>query len=265
MTVKHPPVFFTIAAVRHEPILALGGFIPEIQDKLRRKGFSGPTDTADITTNIRDQSRGEFKSFTIFNPERTEACTFNEEGIYAFHTSAYESRSALFASFRTGLEILHSVVTLKTVNRVGARMLDLIRPSDYGKQMADFVDPHLLGFNGLGCTKDWSRGPSSLDEKFFDGDAEVLAKFACIPDGFGIHADLFSVISRHLLLEFVTNSPGEVHGILDIDSGTQMSRTNTGREYDVERIMAELEDHKNRISRVFRATVKPEALAAWGV
>lgn len=273
MSDKHPPVFFTIAAIRHEPLAALVTYMPAIQDDLRKRGYSGPFESSTISVQqVGDVSFSpparptiEQKKFTVFTPDRASAFTFNDEGIFAYHTTTYSTREALFAQFKMGLEVLHAHVQLQTVTRVGIRMLDLVRPSDSGHTMNDYLHPSLLGFRSISCTEEWVPGVSTMEHHFVDGDAEVVAKFDCLPDGFGIHADLFATVKGHVLPAHVTDYPGVFHGILDIDSGTRTHQELERRPFHQETVMAELGSHKDRISQMFRSAVTSLALSEWGL
>ncbi len=46
---KNAPVYFTIAQVRHNPVLRLGAYADEIQDRMRKAGY--PDFTVKITKN----------------------------------------------------------------------------------------------------------------------------------------------------------------------------------------------------------------------
>lgn len=262
MTHKKAPVFFTIAALTHEPILALAEYWPKIQEDLRKKGYSGPIENSSINVQVDQQPQQTIAVFSAFNPERTKALSFANQGLFAYHTSAYTTRADLFAAFKEGLEVLHQHVKLSTYDRVGVRMLDLIRPSDTGHELSDYVQPALMGFRGLSHSNDWQQGTATLHQVFVDGDAEVTARFDCLPDRFGIQADLFNSIKGHALPSSLTSQSGTLHGILDIDSG---SHNQPGRSFELEEVMAELKGHKDRISKVFYESVSAEALKLWGL
>ncbi len=270
---KRPPVFFTIAAIKHEPMAALAAYMPAIQDDLRKRGYAGPFVTSTISIEpIGDDaiasptpSPPAQKTFTLFSQDRTSAFTFNDQGIFAHHTTKYAARKVLFEQFRMGLELFHRHVELQTVLRVGVRMLDLIRPADSSHVMSDYVHSSLLGFQSIDCAKAWTPGMSTMDFRFVDGDAEVIAKFDCLPDGFGIQSDLFATLKGHALPTHVTGHPGLMHGILDIDAATRSLPSDVSRPFDIETIMVELGTHKDRISKLFRAAVTPLALSEWGL
>lgn len=271
---KRPPVFFTIAAIRHEPIIALKNHIPDLQDALRKKGYSGQflesettarAETLQINDAATPVSFHAERMYQVFTPDRMQAFTFNDNGVFAYHTTDYISREALFAQFRVGLEVLHEAVKLQQLTRVGIRMLDLIRPSDIpGRAIEDYLSPGLFGFRTLSETKAWTPTTTLLLQQFFDDDAEVTARFDLLPEGFGISTELYPTIRGHALKPHLTDQPGKAHGILDIDSGTKQS-ANTAASFQVDHVMRALGQHKDRISALFRAAVTPVALGDWGL
>ncbi|MEO6969030.1 MAG: TIGR04255 family protein [Rhodanobacteraceae bacterium] len=272
MTDKRPPVFLTIAAVTHEPLKALGGYIPQIQDSLRKLGYSGQLQESTLSHLENPllvalpagmKPAAVENTYSVFTADTRSAFTFNDQGIFAYHTTAYTTRAALFKQVRMGLEIFHQHVQLQTLRRVGARMLDLIRPSDSGHTVASYVAPSFRGFEAISATEGWATGLSTFEQRFSDGDAEVIAKFDCLPDGFGLRADIMSTMQGHALPPHLTSVPGVLHAILDIDSGTRASIE--PRAFSIDAVMDELGGHKDRISRLFRASVTPLALSEWGL
>jgi len=262
---KNPPVFFTVAAVKHEPLLLLEEFFPKIQDQLRRDGYAGPVRKEILKLQVGDAAEAEQKAYSVFTPDNSSAFTFNDQGIFSYHTTAYASKDALFTEFRRGLDVLKEIAAVSTVTRVGVRMLDLIRPSDTDHQLKDYLDTSLLGFSGLKEASSWTSGVSGIEHRFTDGNAEVIARLACFPDSFGLPADVFGSLNGHTLNASVTGKSGVLHCILDIDSGTRTAQDSSGGIFDRDAIMAELGTHKARISKLFRSAVSPFALKTWGL
>jgi len=263
---KHPPVFFAIVGVRHEPLLALKETFPRIQDALRRNGFSGSVfrETADIST-VDEGTNQILNTFAVFNAQSTRGFTFNDQGTFSYHTTEYTNREDLFSAFALGLGILDRELSLQTLIRVGVRMVDLIRPSDWGLTLEQMVDPRLLGFRGLPCAGAMKPGMATMEQRFVSDDAELITKFDCLPDGFGIQADLYPVLRNHTLPATVTSTTGVLHGLLDIDSGTRSGKEVAPRKFSQDAILDELVGHNDRISEAFRAAVTPLALKTWGL
>jgi uncharacterized protein (TIGR04255 family) len=104
---KQPPVFFTVAAIRHEPIAALSDYMPSLQDALRKKGYSGEFFSQEVRTEgfqVNDVEKPATshaqRMYQVFTPDRLQAFTFNDKGVFAYHTSDYISRDAMFEQFR---------------------------------------------------------------------------------------------------------------------------------------------------------------------
>lgn len=256
-----PPVFLTIAAVHHEPIMAIAEHFPTIQDRLRRRGWAG-----DVEQMTLDQPGGQgpaliHNAFVLRDLEGTSALTFNSAGVFACHTVAYKNREAFMVQFREGLETLREVVELTTMRRVGMRMLDLVRPAEAGVDMAAFIAPTLLGFQGLTGVNAWQSLGGGMEHRFTDGDATVTMRFDRHPTRFAIRPDMANALSDMPVPDWVVGGEGMEHGVLDIDSGS----TFKARSFDLDAIMAELAAHKRRLRLAFDAAVTPSALAYWGL
>lgn len=260
MPTKQPPVFFTIAAIKHEPLALLSTFMPAIQDDLRKVGYGGRFVDAEITAQQDGVGTRKERLFQVFTPDQMSAFSFNDSGFFAYHTTAYTNRKALFQQFRIGLDVLHSRANLKTLMRVGVRMLDLLRPSDHDRNFADYLVSSLHGFRGIDCTNSWVEGIGSLEQKFGDGNAEITARFQHLPSGLGFPAELYPTIQFHAFQPHVIERPNAAHGILDIDCGSTLAQV-----FDAELAMKELARHKDRISMVFKKSVTDVALLDWGL
>jgi len=49
---KNAPVYFTIAQVRHNPILSMGNYLPQIQESMRKAGYPDFERRVAITLNL---------------------------------------------------------------------------------------------------------------------------------------------------------------------------------------------------------------------
>jgi uncharacterized protein (TIGR04255 family) len=267
-----PPVFLTFAVVRHEPLARLDKYIPDVQDALRKRGFNGPMMNIEARQQtspslaIAPTSPGSEvveRRYRIFTPDLRSAFTFSDQGVFAYHTTVYTTRTDLFLRVRMGLDLFHDIVQLQQINRVGIRMLDLIRPSDTGQELSHFVQPGLLGFRGIECPQGGIPLISSMEQSFRGETWEARARFDCLPDSFGLNSSLIFDIQGFQLPEHVVQGGRVLHGVLDTDSGTIGS--NAVHAFDIDRVMTELAEHKTRISQLFRSAVTLNALKAWGL
>ncbi|MGA7297977.1 MAG: hypothetical protein WBW92_10780, partial [Rhodanobacteraceae bacterium] len=88
MSVCQPPVFFTLVVVKHEPLAKLDKYIPDIQDALRKRGFTGqmmrfemanrahPSLSMSPVTPAEDNL--DERRYRIFTADRRCAFTFND-------------------------------------------------------------------------------------------------------------------------------------------------------------------------------------------
>ena len=108
MTDKKAPVFFTIAALRHEPVAAFESlYWPKVHDELRKKGYAGNVEVEDSSIQLHfgpevPQTETRNRTWTVFTPDRQHAYSFNDGGIFSFHTSDYTTRTDLFAEDLSG-------------------------------------------------------------------------------------------------------------------------------------------------------------------
>lgn len=273
MPASQPPVFFTLVVVRHEPLAKLDKYLPDVQDALRRKGFSGQM----VKIEQRLQTQANLAApptnsaadilethYRIFTADQRSAFTFNDHGSFSYATTAYTDRAALFNQVHMGLKLFNGIVQIQQFYRVGIRMLDLIRPSDTKHELSEMVQPSLLGFRGIEFSQTGNPTISSMEQAFIGEAWEARARLDCLPDVFGLNSNLLIDIQGFQFPEQVVRPNRGLHGILDIDSGTRSTLDNV-HAFDLERVMAELTEHKNRISELFRSSVTLTALKAWGL
>lgn len=130
---KNPPVYFTVAQVRFNPILKLDEFLPAVQEAFRHLRYSDflvhPTPV--IKTSVQDgkvvpsvqvQSR-----FSFGNAAKTHSFLLDEASL-TLQSTAYGTFEDFSDRFLAGLELLHRIVDLDFIARVGLRYLDHVRP-----------------------------------------------------------------------------------------------------------------------------------------
>lgn len=268
-----PPVFFTLVVVRHEPLARLDRYMPDVQEALRKSGFTGQMMKIESKPTIplgRSILAGESDSATaeklyrIFTADQRSAYSFNDKGAFAYHTTEYTNRANLFERVRSGLDLFHGIVHLEQLNRVSVRMLDLIRPSDTRNELHEFLQPSLLGFRGINCAQAGQPTISSMEQRFRGETWEASARFDCLPDSFGFNSNLIFDVQGFQFPDHVVKGDRVLHGVLDTDSGTS-GASSAMRAFEIDDVMAELAEHKTRISELFRAAVTPIAMRAWGL
>src|SRR5882762_5816637 len=146
LRLRYSPLVYVIGQVRISPVVAIEKYIPEIQEQLRHKGFprfvKGQIQeirfAIDAAPKMSVVDRYEFQ-----NKESTSGIALATDSI-SLHTSKYEVYEKFEETFSTALTIIHQVVSLSLVERMGLRYIDLIR-LNAGEQFSDYLQPGLLG------------------------------------------------------------------------------------------------------------------------
>ena len=134
---KNAPVYFTIAQVRHNPVLRLDAYAPDIQDRMRKAGFPDFKQGISIAFTLMSGVGGgsppkapevqRVERLMFFNTESTKGFIV-EQNALSFHTTEYDTFEKLADEFMKGLSIVHECVTLAHTERMGLRYLDAIVP-----------------------------------------------------------------------------------------------------------------------------------------
>jgi len=148
---KNAPVYFALAQVRFNAVLALDQYIPTIQDNLRRAGYpdfeksfmaainvnTGPGQGQPVPI-LQPQSR-----FHFLNEARTAGFVLDQASI-AFETTDYDVFESFSEEFIKGVNIVHTAAELNYSERLGIRFLDAVWPKPEEK-IAQYLVPSVLG------------------------------------------------------------------------------------------------------------------------
>ena len=125
---RHAPVYFTIVQVRFNPIMALDDYAPKIQDRMRREGFPDLQKSMLATFNLNVVSGetapaqvpvAQTARYIFANMTKTAGFIL-DQGSLSFQTTDYDVFSTFSETFVAGLKIVHDVVGLGYVDRIGS-------------------------------------------------------------------------------------------------------------------------------------------------
>src|SRR5262245_28859987 len=254
LQLRYSPLVYVIGQVRISPVIAIDKYIPEIQEQLRHNGFPrfGKGQMQEIrfemnaAPKVHTMDRYEFQ-----NKEGTSGIVLATDFI-ALHTSTYEVYEKFEETLRVALAIIHRVVSLSLVERLGLRYIDLIRLGA-GEKFSDYLQPGLLGLKNakLGVTKSLSRFE-------FVGTTEVgklVIRYSQSDNGTFLPADLMPSPLKHE----VEVPPGEVVSFLDLDHFSEQSH-----DFEVLSVLELLGRLHDNLDRAFRSAVTETALQKWG-
>lgn len=146
------PVFYTLAQVQFNPIAQMSDYVAKLQEHLRRSGFPDfrAENQFELTIRRLDEAEPDVKptqhmrwSFT--NTQRTEGYLLLSNAL-VFHTTTYDTFADFLKKTRSGLELVHKIVELAYVERIGLRYLDAVTPIG-NDPLKEYLNPSLLGFS----------------------------------------------------------------------------------------------------------------------
>jgi uncharacterized protein (TIGR04255 family) len=147
---KIAPVYYALAQVRFNAVLALDQYVSAIQDNLRRAGYPDFEKSFMATVNLnlgagpgqvpamQPQARYQF-----LNEGRTAGFLLDQASL-VFQTTAYDTFGPFSAECVKGLNIVHGAAELNYSERVGIRFLDAVCPQPEEK-ISQYLAPSLLG------------------------------------------------------------------------------------------------------------------------
>jgi uncharacterized protein (TIGR04255 family) len=145
------PVYYALAQVRFNAVLALDQYIAPIQDSLRKAGYPDFEKSFMATINVnlgagpgqvvpamQPQAR-----FQFLNEGRTAGFLLDQSTI-TFQTTDYDTFESFSAACLKGLNIVHGAADLEYSERIGIRYLDAVCPKS-GEKISQYLAPSLLG------------------------------------------------------------------------------------------------------------------------
>ena len=256
------PIYLVLAEVRFSPVLTLEGYVPAIQEKLRRNGFPDfqrrvsqqlvfstqpNADSTQVAPNFASQT-----SYVFADIERQQIITLGT-GSLSFQTSGYENFQTFSQAFLEILGFIHEIISIDFFEHVGIRYLDAIKPNQANHFGEDLV-PEAFGISHFMEGKLRHSYSETLLE---DGFERIFARVYIQNGILAIPADLFG-FTPQFPQRF--SSINGLHAILDNDAAY------TRREiFSLEKIADILGRIKARTSGSFKKMVTPAALQKWGI
>lgn len=264
---KSAPVYFTIAQVRHNPILSMGNYLPQIQERMRKAGYPDFERRVTIALNLvaaapnaesnhpkeSMPSAQQVERYVFFNADRTRNFLV-EAGALSFQTTDYGSFETFSEEFFEGMTIVHDVVSLAYAERVGIRYLDAVVPKEGEKGLPKYLIPQVLGL--AKTLPDKINVTLSFTETHFQArTGRVLARTIIQNGPLGFPLDL-QPVGMALASKFA--GVKGVHAILDTDASYEVRQ-----DFDMAKLLECLKGLHDDIRVAFDATVTPHALKTW--
>lgn len=261
---RNAPVYFVIAQARHNPVLRLAAYVPEIQDRMRKAGYPDHQSRPGLAVELNALGPDGQSDVKPLVPKVVERHLFLstdgtrgfivEPGALSYQTTEYDTFDPFLEEFMTGLAIVHETIKLDYTERLGIRYLDAVVPSGDGDELSRYLTPGVLGLAGK-LPAGALIGLSLSETHIPLPEAKLLCRTIVRNGPLGFPMDL-EPQGLNVPERFRTVSG--LHAIIDTDA-SQGER----HVIDLASIRARLDMLHNKIRMAFDATVTEDALVAW--
>lgn len=259
---KTAPLFYTLVQVRFNPIGAMENYVNKIQDKLRLEGYT--LFEQQKVTQLQLSRVAPGKADVVEQPlwlmtksDKTSGFILDQSHL-TFHTTHYQGHDEFFEMFTNGLKLVHSVLKLEHVSRLGLRYLNAVLPKK-DKKIQEFLTETVHGIN-VESSPRYSLYESVFDTRITDTSLPgiLVNRIYCKNEPLGYPPD---IATPNLVLnkQFKEISIDK-HAVLDIDHFIEMQIP-----LDFEQLLNQLNCLHLKISEAFRASVTSYALNFWGI
>lgn len=252
------PVFYTLAQVQFNTIAQMSDYVARLQERLRRSGFPDfrAENQFELTLRRLDESQPDVQhqqqmrwSFT--NSQRTEGYLLLSNTL-VFHTTAYDTFKDFLQKTLSGLNLVHEIVELAYVERIGLRYLDAVAPMN-GDILQQYLNLSLLG---LSATLEGRRlGHSFTETVTVDEDGTLVTRSVITDGSLAMSPDLFPL---QLELQPKFAAINSRNAVLDMDYF--VAKRDSFNPMEVE---AQLLKAHDIITNAFRVSVTDYAREMW--
>jgi uncharacterized protein (TIGR04255 family) len=255
------PVFYTLAQVQFNPIAQMLDYVARLQERLRRSGFPDfrAENQFELTIRRLDEPQPEVQpqqhirwSFT--NAQRTEGYLLLSNAL-VFHTTTYDTFEVFLQKTLSGLSLVHDIIELDYVQRIGLRYLDAVVPMG-NDTLQQYVNSSLLGFS---ANLDGHLIHSFTETVQSVEDGHLVAR-AVITDGaLALSPDLFPL---QLELKPRFSAVNGRNAVIDTDYSVDYS-VDKRKNFDLKEIESQLLKSHAIITNAFRISVTDYAREKW--
>lgn len=259
---SNAPVYYALAQAQFSPVPAMHKYVDEIQDRLRRLGFTLFEPQQFTQLQIQGEIGGVMgepqlthtMAWLMTKADRSAGFILNANSI-SFHTTHYETSEEFLPTLLTGLQAVHEVASLAHISRLGIRYLDAVLPKE-NEQVEDYLAP---GLKGIDFDAPRAR---EMTESVFDTQCEPLviggnlvSRVYKVYGQVGFPGDLLPQ-GLELMPKFVTEA--QHHAVIDTDHSV------TGQiPIDFALLDSQLRNLHSAVKRLFAATVTDYANSVW--
>lgn len=258
------PVYFVIAQVRHNLVLSLNTYAPEIQERMRKAGYPDYRPGKSVVFNFiqhRSEDPSQQQSpvtetvdrHVFFSKDGSRGFIL-EQGALSFQTTEYDTFETFSDAFFTGLQIVHECISLDYSERVGIRYLDAVVPPTSESDLSKYLVPGVLGLASR-LPDEISITLSISETHISTSDANLLSRTIIRNGPLGFPMDL---VAHGLKIPNRFQQVDGVHAIIDTDASQE------GREdFDLVRLRERIDTLHTKIRMAFDACVTEQSVKMW--
>jgi uncharacterized protein (TIGR04255 family) len=253
---KHPPVYFTLAQVRFNPILKLAEYVPSIQEAFRQAGYpdfaahDGFAIKIAMQNGLPKPEPQVVNRYSFGDREKTHNFALDSDSL-TLHSTDYGRFESFAGKFEDGLERVHEAVRLDFVERIGLRYLDQIVPLGTDK-LEQYLVPQALGVRDLIAGQPLHSYCETLVQV---SGAKLLSRVFTQSGQLGFPPD----IGQHgLQLQERFKAPPSLHAVLDTDGFVEQRIP-----YSISAVRNHLNDLHKIIGNTFEALATEHAFRKW--
>jgi uncharacterized protein (TIGR04255 family) len=246
------PLIYVVVQVRFSAIMAMEKYVPEIQEKLRRKyPWFQHSKIQELVVKAQSPSISFTDRYEFLQRDKRTGIVLTSNGV-ALQTNQYSSYELFEQEFSDSLCAIHETVGLELVERIGLRYVDLVRLKA-NETWSDYLQPGLLGLDPTTVgVSGWTSQSLSIGKT----ELGTLA-FRHTRSENPVPLDLNPMTLQY---EDELLKPKEVGTVLDFDHYSEATR-----EFELESVINAIGDLHDNIDRAFRRAVTATALERWGV
>jgi uncharacterized protein (TIGR04255 family) len=253
------PVFYTLAQVQFNPIAQMSDYVAAIQERLRRSGFPDfrPENQLEILfrqveglqPSIQQQQQ---MRWSFMNAQRTEGYLLSTN-VLVFHTTAYDTFEDFLQKTISGLRLIHEILELTYVERIGLRYLDAIVAMG-DDNLQQYLNPSLLGLSG---NLEGNLSHSFNETVSTIGEGTLVARSFITEGGLAISPDLLP-LQLELSSRFTTIK--DRNAVMDTDYFIAKRS-----DFDIAVVKDQLLLAHDFLMAAFKAAVTDYARQTWGI
>ena len=254
---KLAPVFYTLSQIKFNPISQMNDYVAKFQEVMRHNGFPDfyeDTQTGIIIENSNTTepniSQKKYHRWVFNNIERNQGYILSNDNL-VFHTTNYLDFETFSKDLLRGTKLLHEIVSLSFIDRIGLRYLDLIEPTN--NDLSYYIKKEFLGLYNT-INGDFKHNFSEALIELTGG--KLLVK-SFITEDYAILPPDLNPLKLELNPRFKISSK-KTRAILDFDFYIE-----NRFELNLESLKEKLDIAHSSISDVFRFSITESAITEW--